>query len=681
MKKIIAILTSLCMAGTLMLTGCVTNNNANNDETLNILSLASSTVDAYVESIDGNTLSLSIVTESETGAGQMGGFGDFGGSGDFGGGQSGQTPPTMPSDGSTGSGQTPPDMPTDGSAGQTGQISDNTPPADDSTSEDTESPGTTIMQNDDATMPGGGTATGSSTFVKSGICATLLIIDESVIYSSKDGEATAVAYADIVVGSIIEIVIDENSNITSVTIIDAELASSDGTASGGSAGGGSAGGGSSAPSQYTSVSTYDADTTIEGDTCTSAGSDENAILVTNGATVLFKDIILSRISSDSTGGDSASFYGVGAGLLVIDGTALISGGTFETDSSGGAGVFAYGTGKVYIAGATIATQQDTSGGVHVAGGGTLYAWDLTVTTEGNSSAAIRSDRGGGTMVLSGGSYTSNGTGSPAVYCTANIAVNEATLTANGSEAVCIEGLNSLYLFNTDLYGNMNDDSQNDTTWTVIVYQSMSGDSEVGNSTFQMVGGTLTSNNGGLIYTTNTESHILLSSVTIEQAADCEFLLQCTGNANQRGWGSTGSNGADCTFTAVDQLMNGDVIWDSISQLDFYMTSGSSLVGAITDDETWAGEGGSGYCSVYISSDSIWTITGDSTVTNLYNEGTISDEDGNTVTIIGTDGTVYVQGTSEYTITVSAYGTSADFSGMDEAETFSTFEVEMPSTLK
>lgn len=41
---------------------------------------------------------------------------------------------------------------------------------------------------------------------------------------------------------------------------------------------------------------------------------------------------------------------------------------------------------------------------------------------------------------------------------------------------------------------------------------------------------------------------------------------------------------------------GDVVWDSISQLDFYMTDGSTLAGAVTDDESNAGEGGDGYCN-------------------------------------------------------------------------------------
>ncbi|MDY4839115.1 MAG: hypothetical protein SO160_06160 [Lachnospiraceae bacterium] len=119
--------------------------------------------------------------------------------------------------------------------------------------------------------------------------------------------------------------------------------------------------------------------------------------------------------------------------------------------------------------------------------------DIDTDANGASSAAIRSDRGGGTMVVDGGSYTSNGTDSPAVYSTADISVHQADLTANGSEAVCIEGLNSLRLFDTNLTGNMEDDTQNDCTWNVILYQSMSGDSEVGNSTFEMDGGTLTAN--------------------------------------------------------------------------------------------------------------------------------------------------------------------------------------------
>lgn len=443
---------------------------------------------------------------------------------------------------------------------------------------------------------------------------------------------------------------------------------------GGENGGAPQGGGqSAAPTSYTSATEYSEDKTTTGKTYSSTGTDENAVHVTDGAKVTLKDATVSRESEDSQGGDSSSFYGIGAAVLTTDGISYISGSNITTNANGGAGIFSYGDGTTYVSDTTISTKKDTSGGLHVAGGGKLFAWDVTATTQGESSAAIRSDRGGGTMVVDGGTYTSNGTGSPAVYSTADIAVHNADLTANNSESVCIEGLNSLRLFDCNLTGNMKDDSQNDCTWNVILYQSMSGDSEVGNSTFEMDGGTLTAKNGGMFYTTNTESTIRLSNVDITYAKDNDFFLKCTGNSNQRGWGTSGANGADCNFTADNQKMEGDVIWDSISQLDFYMSNGSSLKGAVTDDESNAGDGGSGYCNFYIAKGCTWTVTGDSTLTNLYNAGTIVDNDGKTVTIKGTDGIVYVKGDSEYTITVSSYSTKADMSGMTDASAWKDYE--------
>lgn len=478
-------------------------------------------------------------------------------------------------------------------------------------------------------------------------------------------------WEDIQEGDTIAAVVDADGNAETIYLLSGNM---------GQPGGGQMGGGTQAVDSYDAAVSYTEDTETDGETYASSETDENAILVSEEAEVTIKNASITRSSSDSTGGDTSSFYGVGAALLTTSGSAYISDSTIETDAAGGAGLFAYGEGTVYAADTTISTALDTSGGIHAAGGGTFYAWNLTVDTQGESSAAIRSDRGGGTMVIDGGSYTSNGIGSPAVYCTADIAVNGAGLTANGSEAVCIEGLNSLHLYDCQLTGNMGEDERNDCTWNVILYQSMSGDSQVGNSTFEMSGGTLTAENGGMFYTTNTESTITLSNVEIQYSADNPFFLQCTGNNNQRGWGNSGANGADCLFTALSQEMQGDIIWDSISNLDLYLTEGSILEGAVCNDETWAGEGGDGYCSVYISEDSTWRVTGDSTLTNLYCAGSIVDENGETVTVAGTDGTVYTEGTSSYTITVENYEASADISGAPQISQFSQYETEMSKQL-
>lgn len=481
--------------------------------------------------------------------------------------------------------------------------------------------------------------------------------------NGQGAEAEEISLSDIQEGDIVSITLDEDGNAASITVMSMEMS-----------------GQSQGVDSYTAVNEYTEDTTVSGETLESTGTDENAALISSGASVTLDNDTITRTSDSSTGGDNSSFYGVGAAVLATDGTAYVKDGSVTTDAAGGAGLFAYGDGTVYASGTTVKTTQDTSGGVHVAGGGTLYGWDLDVETNGESSAAIRSDRGGGTMVIDGGNYVSNGVGSPAIYSTADIAVSNASLTANGSEAVCIEGLNSIHLYDCDLTGNMSDLDQNDNTWTVILYQSMSGDSEVGNSTFQMGGGSLTSENGGVFYTTNTESTITLSNVDINYNDDNEFFLQCTGNTNQRGWGQSGANGADCHFTGISQDMQGNVIWDSISDLDFYLTEGSSLTGAVVDDETYAGEGGGGYCNIYVSSDSTWNVTGDSTVSALENEGTIVDSEGKTVTIQGTDGTVYVQGDSEYTITTGSYSDSVDLSGATSIQDQSAYTVEKPDQL-
>ena len=500
--------------------------------------------------------------------------------------------------------------------------------------------------------------------------------------NGQSAEAEEISLSDIQEGDIVSITLDEDGNAASITVMSMEM-DGQGQSGGdeqGAPGQGGPGGQSQGVDSYTAVNEYIEDTTVSNETIESTGTDENAALISSGASVTLDNDTITRTSEDSKGGDNSSFYGVGAAVLATDGTAYVKDGSVTTDAAGGAGLFAYGDGTVYASGTTVKTTQDTSGGVHVAGGGTLYGWDLDVETNGESSAAIRSDRGGGTMVIDGGNYVSNGVGSPAIYSTADIAVSNASLTANGSEAVCIEGLNSIHLYDCDLTGNMSDLDQNDNTWTVILYQSMSGDSEVGNSTFQMDGGSLTSENGGVFYTTNTESTITLNNVDINYNDDNEFFLQCTGNTNQRGWGQAGANGADCHFTGISQDMQGNVIWDSISDLDFYLTEGSSLTGAVVDDESYAGEGGEGYCNVYVSADSTWTVTGDSTVSSLENEGTIVDSNGKTVTIQGTDGTVYVQGDSEYTITTGSYSDTADMSGATAIQDQSVYTVEKPDQL-
>ena len=54
---------------------------------------------------------------------------------------------------------------------------------------------------------------------------------------------------------------------------------------------------------------------------------------------------------------------------------------------------------------------------------------------------------------------------------------------------------------------------------------------------------------------------------------------------------------------------------------------------------------------------------------------IVDENGQTVTVKGTDGTVYVQGTSDVTVTVGSYSTNVDTSGAAVADSWDDYAVD------
>lgn len=405
------------------------------------------------------------------------------------------------------------------------------------------------------------------------------------------------------------------------------------------------------PVNYDAAYAFDADAYLDSQEYVSRGTDEIAVLVDAPVDVSLTNSRIGRASDDSTGGDLASFFGVGSALLCTDGKISVSTSEIVTNADGAAGAFAYGQGAVYLTDTTIKTMKDSSGGVHVAGGATLGGEKLEVSTEGESSAAIRSDRGGGKMTLSNSKFMTKGIGSPAIYSTADIAVNDSSLVATSSEAICVEGKNSVSLSNCEVSGNLTQDQRNDVSWNVILYQSMSGDAEQGKASFEMTGGKLTADAGGMFYTTNTESTFVIDGVELVPSADNPFLLRCTGNANKRGWGKSGSNGAQCSFTARNQQMVGNVIWDTISKLDMKLEKNSTLSGAFIVDDVNAGQGGNGYAALMLEEGSTWIVTGDSFLSRLDGNGTIVDEAGAIVRIVDATGNVLVEGDGAFTVTL------------------------------
>ena len=400
-------------------------------------------------------------------------------------------------------------------------------------------------------------------------------------------------------------------------------------------------GGSSSAVEGSAATTITEDADIQNETYTSTGDDENALKV-DGAAVTLDGVTVDKSAGSSSNAENGDFYGINAAVLATNGATLtITDAEISSSAQNGNGVFSYGSGTtVNISDSAITTTGDNSGGIQTTGGGTTNASNLTVDTSGNSSAAIRSDRGGGTVNVDEGTYTSNGYNSPAVYSTADITVENATLTANNSEALVIEGKNSITLTDCDVTGNMSDSkgaSSDINVHNVMIYQSMSGDADVGTSSFTMTGGTLTALNGDMIYVTNTDCVITLEDVDLDIQDEENILLRVVGNDASHGWGTAGKNGANAVFTAVSQELSGDIIVDTISTLELTLSDGSTFTGTvnIVDNED-GGTAAEDNAVITIEEGCTWTLTGDCTVSSLTNKGTINFN-GYTITLA--DGTV------------------------------------------
>jgi len=360
---------------------------------------------------------------------------------------------------------------------------------------------------------------------------------------------------------------------------------------------------------------------------------EHAIEV-SGETAEYSNIKVSK-TGDSDSGDEADFYGDNSAIFATDGATLtLNNIVVDTNGKHANAVFSYGEGTtVNISDSVITTSGNCSGGLMTTGGGTMNATNLNIHTTGNSSAAIRSDRGGGTVNVDGGSFITDGTGSPAIYSTADITVSNATLESTASQGVVVEGRNSVTLNDVTLIADNNTKNSDKSEWyqAVMIYQSMSGDAAEGLATFTMSGGSLTNKNGDVFFVNNTVTTITLTDVEIvNQDADGVFL-----RAAAAGWGSEGSNGGKVNLYLKNQSLSGDIIVDSVSTLNMYLSSSTTYEGVINTDNE-------GEVYVEIESGSKWILTGDSYITGLTCDADAIDLNGHTLYI---NGTAYTAGTA------------------------------------
>ena len=286
-----------------------------------------------------------------------------------------------------------------------------------------------------------------------------------------------------------------------------------------------------------------------------------------------------------------------------------------------------GTTEANIENVEITTYSDKSRGLDATYNGIINDKNVIINTNGQSCAARATDRGEGEVhvtnsELNTGVSKQSGRGSPIIYSTGNITVANSIGTAYVSQIACIEGKNSIELSNCDLSaaagGNRQDNGEYVDLGGVFIYQSMSGDADVGTSTFTAKDSVLSIlsdsdyyESAPMFHVTNTKAIINLEKTELNFGSGT--LLDVSGQSQ---WGTVGSNGGELTFNAKDETLDGNIIVDSISSLNMTLSS-TSYVGAINPSDDF------GQTDLIIESGSDWTLDGDSHISSLENNGEIN----------------------------------------------------------
>ena len=402
-------------------------------------------------------------------------------------------------------------------------------------------------------------------------------------------------------------------------------------------------------------------------------ADVNTILVKNGGALKLIDSIINKTGDTASTGDDADFYGINSAILVnTNGTLDISNVEITTDSKGSNGIFvtnaeASGTddasqaggeggqppeamgdggqppempngqgggeqpGQATVEGTTeatiknvkITTHSDKSRGLDATYNGIINAENVVINTDGQSCAALATDRGEGQVHVKNsdintGVSKDSGRGSPLIYSTGNITLEKTKGTSYVSQIACIEGKNSIELTDCDITGYGGGNRQDGDAYVdlggVFIYQSMSGDADVGTSLFNAKNSKLTIPEDSPVYSQAPMFHVTNTACVIN--LDNTELSFGSGTflevSSQNQWGNSGSNGGTAEVNTDNEKIDGNVIVDSISSLNWTMKN-TEFKGAINS---------TGNTTVNVADGSTWTLTGDSSVSGLTVSGNI-----------------------------------------------------------
>lgn len=394
------------------------------------------------------------------------------------------------------------------------------------------------------------------------------------------------------------------------------------------------------PSGATYQLTDGSTVTKTGETLTSSTQYYNVVQVTKG-TLNLTNCTFTK-TGDGSSGDNSSFYGNNSTIYAGDGTGSssttsassavinITGGTVTSSSQGANAVFATNGATINVSGITIDNSLSVSRGLHCTFGGKIVATDVDITTRSETSSTIATDRGSGTVTVTGGTATAKGNNSAVLYSTGTITATNLTGVSELGEIAVVEGDNGVIIDGCTM-------TSGSSNRGLMMLQSGSGDAEgsnayitVSNSTLNVTGSAVplcevpTENNGTLTLTDvtlNVTSGILMYVDYNTQWSTYGGYGNLKLATTQDSWTYTGTADADA-YSNLTVTVGENVIWNGAVDTD---NNAKSAV-------------------VTVNSGAVWNLTANTYVSSLVNNGTIN-KNGYTLTATTSSGSGTINETS------------------------------------
>ena len=319
------------------------------------------------------------------------------------------------------------------------------------------------------------------------------------------------------------------------------------------------------------------------------------VIQCTGGTLTMNGCAITKTGSGS-GGDNSSFYGNNSSIYcgaasssnyqsttAASGAKIVIKNVSVTSSAQGANaVIATNGATVEIDGITIVNNSSVSRGLHATYGGIINASNVDITTNEATSSTIATDRGGGTVTVTGGTATANGSKSAIIYSTGTMSATNLVGTSAKGEIAVIEGDNSISMTNCTMTSGSSERG-------LLMMQSGSGDASGVNPVMTITGTSLTM--------TDTSAPLL-------EVATC-VTATCTLD--------------NCTVTVPSGILMyvmADSQWSTSGAVGNLILANGTYSGIVKYDSGFT-------ANVTVNEGAVWNLTGNATVSKLVNNGTIN----------------------------------------------------------